>query len=95
MRPPFRVEWRDEEAFRTVWVFGDVDLSGVETLREALDCDQPRLEVDLSEVSFMDLSGLRCLIEAAQTCDVAIVASSPRADRLMELSDTAHHFVWE
>lgn len=78
-----------------MWVFGDADLAGIETLREALECDQPRLEVDLSEVSFMDLSALTCLTEAAQTRDVTIVASSPRADRLMELSDTAHHFEWE
>jgi anti-anti-sigma factor len=87
MNPRFRVEWRDEEAFRTVWVFGEVDLAAVGELREALECKQSRLEVDLSDVTFMDLSGLTCLLDAAETRRVVVVGTSPRVDRLLELTD--------
>lgn len=92
MGPPFRVEWRDEPAARAVWVFGEVDLAVVEQLEEALDCEQSRLEVNLSGVTFMDVSGLTCLMKAAEARDVAIAGSNPKVERLMEFSGTARLF---
>lgn len=41
---------------------------------------------DMSEVNFLDLSGLWCLLDAVQ--GGRIVASSPRVDRLLELTGT-------
>lgn len=91
MVPSLRVEWRDEEDRRSVWVFGEVDIATAEELRQALRCEQRRLVVDLSNVTFMDLAGLQCLATAAERHDVALI-TSPRVDRLMELTGTDHLF---
>jgi anti-anti-sigma factor len=92
MTDALRVEWRDEEAARSVWVFGEVDLATVGELRRGLECDKPRLNVDLSNVTFMDLTGLRCLIEAAEAHEAVALVSSPRVDRLIDLTETGHLF---
>lgn len=86
-----RVEWRDEEDRRSVWVFGEVDIATVEQLRHALECDYRRLEVDLSNVTFMDVTGLQCLAKVAERHDVAL-RTSPRVDRVIELTGTGHLF---
>lgn len=92
MKRRFRVEWREETDSRTVWLFGEIDLASVPALQEALECEQPRLEVDLSNVTFMDLSGLTCLLDAAKSHTVALVATTPRVDRLLELTDSNSMF---
>lgn len=92
MKRRFRVEWREETDSRTVWLFGEIDLASVSALQEALECEQPRLEVDLSNVTFMDLSGLTCLLDAAKSHTVALVATTPRVDRLLELTDANSMF---
>jgi anti-anti-sigma factor len=92
MTDALRVEWRDEEAARSVWVFGEIDLATVDELRKGLDCDKPRLNVDLSNVTFMDLTGLRCLIEAAEGREAVALVTSPRVDRLIDLTETGHLF---
>jgi anti-anti-sigma factor len=88
----FRVEWRDEDRSRLVWVSGEVDLASVGDLRESLDCDQPRLLVDLRRVTFIDMSGLRCLVDAAGVHEAVALITSPRVDRLLELTATGHLF---
>lgn len=94
--PTLRVEWRDDEdVSRSVWVFGEVDIATVGELRKALKCDQPRLVVDLSNVAFMDLSGLQCLLEAAEKHDAVELITSPRVDRLLEITSTDHVFQTE
>lgn len=92
MISPFRVEWRDEESQRSVWVFGEVDLATVDDLTEALRSEHPRLVVDLSNVTFMDLSGLRCLVAAAERAEAVELITSPRVERLLELTATRHLF---
>jgi anti-anti-sigma factor len=87
-----RIEWRDEAASRSVWVYGEVDLATVDGLRKSLECPQPRLEVDLSNVTFMDLTGLRCLIEAAGEHQEVVLVPSPKVDRLIDLTATRHLF---
>jgi anti-sigma B factor antagonist len=51
---------------------GDLDLSSVRELAEAIDwsytADLRTLRVDLSAVTFIDSSGIRCLIEAQGGC---------------------------
>lgn len=92
LRPRFRVEWRDEATARRVWVFGQVDLAAVDQLRDALSGEQPRVEVDLSGVTFMDASGVGCLVGATETRGVTLVAISDAVDRILELTDTAKDF---
>jgi anti-anti-sigma factor len=92
MNDDLRVEWRDEDAARSVWVSGEIDLATADQLRKALECPQPRLEVDLSNVTFMDLTGLRCLIDAAEAHEEVALVPSPRVDRLIELTATSHLF---
>jgi anti-anti-sigma factor len=87
-----RVEWRDEDASRTVWVSGEVDLATVDELRAALECPQPRLEVDLSNVTFIDLTGLRCLIDASEAHEEVALIASARVSRLIDLTATSHLF---
>lgn len=92
MMPELRVEWRDENNSRFVWVFGEVDLASAGDLRAALDCEQPLLVVDLTNVTFMDLAGLKCLVDAAEKHEVVALITSPRVDRLLELTATRHLF---
>ncbi|MEX0946486.1 MAG: STAS domain-containing protein [Acidimicrobiia bacterium] len=91
MTPDFRVEWIDDVTSRLVSVFGEVDLASVGGLRAALECEQPRLVMDLRHVTFMDLSGLECLIEAVGKHKVVLV-TSPMVDRLLELTATGQLF---
>ncbi len=90
--PDFRVEWVDDEASRLIGVFGEVDLATAASLRAALDCQQPRVVVDLRHVTFMDLSGLGCLIEAVGRQKVVALLTSPRVNRLLDLTATRHLF---
>ena len=48
-----------------------------------------RLELDLSEVTFMDCGGLHSLLEVQRLVpSMRIVAVSPRAERVLTLTDT-------
>ncbi|MFP3914789.1 MAG: STAS domain-containing protein [Actinomycetota bacterium] len=89
--PALRVEWQDDVDRRTVWAAGEVDIATLEELRRALDCDQPLLEVDLTDVTFIDLAGLQCLAEAAERHQLALRTSS-RVDRVIELTATGYLF---
>ena len=92
MTDEFRVQWSDEEGSRSVWVSGEVDLASEAVLRESLDSDQPRLLVDLRHVTFIDISGLKCLIDAAGNHEAVALRTSPSVDRLLELTATGHLF---
>lgn len=92
MNPPFHVEWTDEGARREVRVSGEIDIATVEDFRTALECEQPRLMVDLSNVAFMDLAGLDCLLDAAERRDSVSLITSRKVDRLLELTATGHVF---
>lgn len=79
-----------------VTVEGEVDLSNVAALREALDAettgDRP-LVVDLSAVSYIDSSGIAALFERASTARMEIVCPDRAAIRsvveISRLSDVA------
>lgn len=92
MISPFRVEWRDEDEARSVWIFGEVDMASIDDLNKALACPHPKLVVDLSNVSFIDLTALRCLVTAAQEREDVVLITNPRVDRLLELTATRHLF---
>ena len=92
MTNDFQVQWTDEEGSRSVWLSGEVDLTSEGDLRQSLDSGRPRLLVDLRHVTFIDLSGLRCLVDAAAKHEVVALRTSPRVDRLLELTATGHLF---
>ena len=62
------VEESVDEETQIVQIYGDVDLKTAKSFRSALDeaaqDGKPRLIVDMSEVPFMDSSGLAALIGA-------------------------------
>lgn len=71
---------------------GEIDAYTAPALAEAIGkCAQSHVLIDMSEVEFVDSSGLRVLIEAhqeAQTADRRIQLTNPSAavSRLLEIS---------
>ncbi|HSJ33901.1 MAG TPA: STAS domain-containing protein [Acidimicrobiia bacterium] len=90
--PQLEVSWEDAPGIRRVKIAGEIDLVCVEELAAALEADRSRLVVDLTEVSFLDLTGLRCLTDAAADCEVTLIPSST-VRRLLEITDTTGYFV--
>jgi len=79
---------------------GELDLVGgpllEDALREAEFASEP-IAIDLSEVTFVDSSGLRCLIAASQRAAarggrVRLVAPTTVVTRLLEITATASMF---
>ncbi len=85
---------REEQGSFVVSFEGDVDLEHSPTARQVLlDCvaRERDIFVDLSEVSYMDSSGVASLVEALQTSKkkgtrFALVAVNPAAMRVLELA---------
>lgn len=79
----------------TIALEGELDLSNVEVFTAVLnpccrDMDE-HLSLDLSRLTFLDVSGLRALAQAAQTLDGrgkswVLVSPSPLIRRLLELT---------
>lgn len=92
MTPPFHVEWTDHGEIRSVRAVGEIDIATVEEFRRALDCDLPILDIDLSRVEFIDLAGLDCLLDTVERQASVMLTTSPRVDRLLELTGTGHVF---
>jgi anti-anti-sigma factor len=78
-----------------VAVIGEIDFANrtdlESSLKKALTADAVAIELDLSAVSFIDLSGMRPILEFQQECqdrDVAChLRSSPAVDRVLALLD--------
>lgn len=85
------MSWDDSASERRVRARGEIDIASVDRLQAALDSTHLRIHLDLGEVEFMDLTGLRCLIDAAARAEVSIVASSP-VWRVLEVTGTGDHF---
>ncbi len=88
------VSMSDESDRRIVRLQGNVDLEhapGVrKTLLEAVAA-KVNVFVDLSEVSYIDSSGIACLVEALQSArdnglDLGLVALSTQALRVLQLA---------
>ena len=92
----FRIDTeRDDSAIRLA-VVGELDLSTSPALEDAMAQAgaAARVEVDLSEMRFMDSSGLAVLLAArkrAEADGVALTIAAPQEHvrRLMELTGTA------
>ncbi len=81
------------EAFRVV-AEGEIDLDAAPELRAALGVAErgaaPAVVLDLSQVTFIDSSGIGVLVEAAQRADadghrLSIIAG-PAVDRVIEIA---------
>ena len=84
----------------TITLSGEIDASTVPTLVKHLDATTDDVIVDLSEVGFIDSSGLRALIGAHQTLDgrgstLTLRSPSPAVMRLFELSSVTTFFTIE
>lgn len=60
---PFRVEW----SAGVISVAGEVDLACAPRMLEAILAAGPEVLVDMSEVTFMDSTGISVLVEARNT----------------------------
>ena len=79
---------------------GELDLVGgplLDTAVEAAEAAGEQVVIDLSKVTFVDSSGLRCLIAASQRAArngqrVRLVAPTTVVTRLLEITATASMF---
>jgi anti-sigma B factor antagonist len=101
---PFRCDVFPEEGRVRVRLRGELDISTVplleQRLREARDGGGRTLVVDLSELEFMDSTGLTLLVRWARGAardgyDLALVRGEARVHRLFELTalDSVFAFV--
>lgn len=63
-----------------------------EALRDVLDTRPARVTVDLTDLSYLDSSGIHCLVNAAERasevgCALAVQNPTPMVLRVMELTD--------
>lgn len=94
---PLRITIEALEDARLVRAAGEIDKSTVAALRRELDvarAEPATVLLDLSEVSFIDSSGLRLLLDASRTSAVTgwpffIVRPSAVVQRLIHVSRTA------
>ncbi|WP_116112393.1 STAS domain-containing protein [Austwickia chelonae] len=89
------VATREEDGIAVVSVSGDVDVSNAVRLRDGLDkvliTGQSRLVVDLSDVPFMDSTGLGVLIGRlkvvrARRGSMRLVCAEPRMLRVLSIT---------
>lgn len=60
-----RVDHGGPGSAATVLVSGEIDLSNVDSFRDALDVDTPKLVVDLAGVTYIDSAGMGVLFARA------------------------------
>jgi len=73
-----------------VTVAGEFDLSTSSQLTSALTAE--RLLIDMAGVTFIDSTGLACLIHAKDQAADLVLISSPKVDRLLELAGLLEYF---
>src|SRR4051794_17668458 len=73
-----------------VAVRGELDLTTApaftDTLRRVTSLDVSEILVDLSDVTFLDSTGVGVLVMASRRIPVRIINSSPYIDRVLELA---------
>lgn len=96
MQSPFRVEVRSDERATVLAITGELDLASspsLETeLKRVFDADNTELLIlDLSELEFMDSTGLSVLVRAHQRAQEAgarfgLIQGRPQVQRLLSLT---------
>jgi anti-sigma B factor antagonist len=90
-----RISTRSERAAVVVSVSGDVDVASSPILREALDkplvAQAPHIVVDLTELNFIDSTGLGVLVGAMKVArrygaSLRLVCTSPRILRVFDIT---------
>lgn len=86
----------------TIVVYGDIDIAGGPVLEEALRAHQGDgpVAIDLHNVSFIDSSGLRSLLNASRraaerSSHVALRGVGHEVTRLLEITGTTERFTVE
>lgn len=88
----------------TVALVGEIDVAAADRVREALTCAisqaRPRLIVDLSEVAFIDSSGLHVLTAVHRLCrdadsTLTIRPGPPNVQRVFELTGLVDRLPFE
>lgn len=98
-----RFEWEQSGEKRLLRVLGEVDLSNARHVLQVLEGLENRdLVVDLTEVEFMDSTGLGILVELESKTSGEVklmVMARSQVDRLLELTGLKSHFdidvVWK
>jgi anti-anti-sigma factor len=95
-----RVDDGAEPGAALVRLSGDLDLAGADEARAAVDqavaAGPATLTFDVTELRFMDSSGIAVLIAAAQKVDSVVLRNpSPVIQRLLTLAGLADVFVIE
>ena len=95
MQPELEVEVTQEGATTTVAVRGEIDLLTTVRLNRELesvaDAAPEWLRIDLSQVTFMDTTGVAVLLKARRRaletgCRFTVKAASPTIQRLLEIT---------
>ena len=84
----------------TIIVHGDIDIAGGPILEDALRAAQQtnkQVIIDLRDVSFIDSSGLRSLLNASrrateQSSHIVLREVGPEVTRLLEITGTTQRF---
>jgi anti-anti-sigma factor len=93
--PPLEVVTLRDDGALVVRARGDVDMSSVPLLADALEAAPAglRLVLDLSEVGYLDSSGLRCLVAARAVHDeLTLLAPSQPVRRVLEVTGLLGEF---
>lgn len=61
-------------------------------VKAAVSDGAERIDLDMSEVTFMDSQGLRTLFEVSRDDEVRVVDPSPQVASLLRLTGVAEHF---
>lgn len=95
--PPFRLEVEPHRRTVVVAAHGEIDIATAgdvaRSLRELIDAGFRRIALDLREVSFIDSTGLRAVLEARAASaeagvEFALVPGPQAVQRLFELTGT-------
>lgn len=93
---PGRFVWEELEGQRVLRVLGEIDLSNARHALHALEgLGDGDLVVDLTDVEFMDSTGLGVLVELESKATGAVklmVLDRSQVDRLLDLTGLKSHF---
>ena len=75
-----------------ICISGEIDMKSVAVVRPVVLAGTDPIELDLSDVTFMDSSGIKLLVLAKLRRGVRLVATSAAVDRLLELTGLTDEF---